>query len=98
MSIINKNLTCIPVIFLKLILIFNFRNTSIVLTITVHIESNVNEINADRNKHICKTKFLLALLCSFAQVDTAFDALVTILVMAPVDAGFSGGYKPISPI
>ena len=41
-------------IFLKQIIIFNFRNTIIVLTITVHIESNVNEINADRNKHTCK--------------------------------------------
>ena len=85
-------------IFLKLIFIFNSRNTIIVLTITVHIASNVNEINADRNKHICKKNFLLALLCSIALVDTAFDAFVTILVMLTVDAGFSGGYKPISPI
>ena len=95
--VINENLTCIPTIFLKLIFIFNFRNTIIVLTITVCIASNVNEINADRNKHVCKF-FLLALLCSIALVDTAFDAFVTILVMVPVDAGFSGGYNPISPI
>ena len=56
------------------------------------------KINADRNKHICKKIFLLALLCSIAMVDTAFDAFATILVIVPVDAGFSGGYKPISPI
>ena len=42
--------------------------------------------------------FLLALLCPIAPVDTAFDALATILVMVPVDAGFSGGYKSFSPI
>ena len=67
-------------------------------TITVHIENNVIEINADRNKHICKKIFLLALLCSIAPVDAAFDALATILVRALFDAEFSGGYKPISPI
>ena len=76
----------------------NSRNTTIILTVTVCIESNVIEINADRNKHICKKIFLLVLLCSIAPVDAAFDALVTILVTAPVDTGFSGGYKPISPI
>ena len=97
-SVINENLTHIPTIFLKLIFIFNFRNTTIVLTVTIHIISNVNVINAERNKHICKKKFLLALLCSIASVYTAFDALVTILVMVPVDAVFSGGYKPITPI
>ena len=97
MSVINENLTCIPTIFLKLIFMFDFRNTTIILTVTVYIESNMNEINANRNKHICK-KILLALLCSIAQVDAAFDALATILVRAPVDAVFSGGYKPISPI
>ena len=96
MSLINENLMHIPMIFLKLIFIFNIRNTTIVLTVTVCIESNVNEISANRNKHMCKKK-LLALLCSMALVDTAFDALVTILVMVPVDAGFSGGYKSISP-
>ena len=98
LSFINENLTCIHTIFLKLIFIFNFRNTIIVLTITVCIASNMNEINDDRNKHICKNNCLLALLCSIAPVDTAFDAFATILVMVPVDAGFSGGYKPISPI
>ena len=97
-SVINENLTHIPTIFLKLIFMFDFRNTTIILTVTVHIESNVIEINADRNKHICKKYFLLALLCSIALVDAAFDALATILVRAPVDAGFSGGYEPISPI
>ena len=42
-------------------------------------------------------KILLALLCSIA-IDTAFDAFATILVMVPVDAAFSGGQEPISPI
>ena len=54
-------------------------------------------MNADRNKHICKN-FLLALICSIVPIHTAFDAFTTILVMVPVDAWFSGGYKPISPI
>ena len=93
-----KNLTCIPMILLKLIFLFHYRNATIILTVTVHIENNMIEINANRNKHICKNFFLLALLFSIAPVDAAFDALVTILVMAPVDAGFSGGYKPICPI
>ena len=75
---------------------FDFRNTTIILTVTFCIESNVIEINTDRNKHICK-RILLALLFSIALVDAAFDALATILVRAPVEAGFSGGYKPTSP-
>ena len=58
-SVINENLTCIPMIFLKLILTFNFRSTIKTLTITVHIASNVNEIKADRNKHICKKIYTL---------------------------------------
>ena len=48
--------------------------------------------------NISVKKNLLALLCSIALVDTAFDEFVTILVMVPVGAGFSGGYKPISLI
>ena len=40
---------------------------------------------------------LLALVCSIV-IDTAFDASLTILVMVPVDAGFSGGYVPIYSI
>ena len=48
--------------------------------------------------NISAKKCLLALLCSIGLGDTAFDALVTILVMVPVDAEFPGGYKPISPI
>ena len=55
-------------------------------------------MNADRNKYICKKIFLLAFICSIVPIDTAFDVFATILVMVPVDAGFSGGYKPISPI
>ena len=89
MSVINENLTHTPTIFLKLIFIFDFRHMIIVVTVTVCIENNVIGINADRNKHICKRIFPLALLCSIAPVDAAFDALVTILVMVPVDAGFS---------
>ena len=42
-------------------------------------------------------KILLALVCSIV-IDTAFDAFLKILVMVPVDAGFSGGYKPIYSI
>ena len=49
-------------------------------------------------EHIHKIFFLLELLCSIALVHPAFDALATILVRAPVDAGFPGGCKPISPI
>ena len=74
MSVINENLTCIPTIFLKLIFMFDFRKTTIILTVTVCIESNVIEINANRNKHLCKKNFLLALLCSIALVDGTFDA------------------------
>ena len=98
MSVINENLTHITTIFPKLIFMFDFRNTTIILTGTVCIESNVIEINADRNKHICKKSFLLALLCFIALVDAAFDGLVTIPDRAPVDVGLSGGYKPINPI
>ena len=76
---------------LKLIFTFKVKNRTIILTNTVHIASNVNEINADGNKHICKNKFLLALVCSTALIDTVFEALVTILVMVLVDAAFSGG-------
>ena len=45
-----------------------------------------------------KKFFLLALLCSIAPVDTAFDAFATLLVMVLFEAGFSGEYKLISPI
>ena len=48
--------------------------------------------------NISAKKFLLAFLCSIALVDAAFDPLATILVRAPVDAGFSGGYEPINSI
>ena len=48
--------------------------------------------------NISAKKILLGLLCSIALIDEAFDALATILVRAPVHAGFSGGYKPTSPI
>ena len=84
-------------IFLKLIFMFNFINTIIILTITVDIANNVKKVNTDRNKHICQ-KILFALLSSIVLVDTTLDALATILVIVPVDAVFSGGYKPINPI
>ena len=78
-----------PTILLKLILTFKYRNTIINLTVTAHTVSSVKKINSSRSEHICKN-FVLALLCSIA-IDTAFDALATILVMVPVDAVFSGG-------
>ena len=67
------------------------------LTTTICIVSNVSEISAIRNRHTCK-KILLALVCSIAPIDIAFDAFSTILVMVPVDAGFLGGHKPIYSI
>ena len=90
MSVTNEKLICIPMIFVKLIFTFKFRNMTIILTVTVCIASKVHEINTGRNKHICK-KFLLALVCTIALIDTAFDAFSAILVMVPVDAVFSGG-------
>ena len=47
--------------------------------------------------NISVKKILLALVCSIV-IDTAFDTFVTILVMVPVYAVFSGGQGPISPI
>ena len=73
-TVINENLTNMPTILLKLIFMFDSRNATIILTVTVHIENNMIEINASRNIHICK-KIFLALLCSIAPVDAAFDAL-----------------------
>ena len=79
--------------FFKLILTFKYRSTIINLNATIYIADNVSEINAIRNRHYCK-KILLALVCPIV-IDTAFGASFTILVMVPVDAGFSGGYEPI---
>ena len=67
------------------------------LTATIHIANSVSEVNAIRNRHACKEKVLLALVCSIV-IDTAFDASSTILVMVPVDVMFSGGYEPICSI
>ena len=39
-------------------------------------------------------QFLLALVCSIAPIDIAFDAFLTILVMVPVDARFLEGINP----
>ena len=56
-----------------------------------------SEINVVRRINDCKKKFLLALvLVHSTVVDTIFDTFSTILVMVPVDAGFSGGLDPIS--
>ena len=76
------------IFFLKLILTFKFRSTIINLNVTAHTANSVKKINSSRSVHI--KKILLALLCSIA-IDTALDAFVTILVMVPVDAAFSGG-------
>ena len=50
---------------------------------------SVKQILLERD--IFVKKFLPALVCSTV-VDTIFDASLTILVMVPVDAGFSGGF------
>ena len=89
MSVINDNLTHIPRILLKLTFMFDSRNQTITINVTVCIENNVIEINADKNKNRCK-RFLLALFHSIV--------MATILVKVQVDAAFSGGYKPISLI
>ena len=68
---------------------FDSRNQTIIINITVYIKNNVIEINADKNKNSCK-KNLFALF--------HYIVLATILVKVPVDAAFSCGYKPISPI
>ena len=86
-----------PMKFFKLNLTFKYRSTIINLTATIHIANNVSEINAIRNRHACKKNFLLALVCSIV-IDAAFNASLTILVMVPVDVGFSGGYEPIYSI
>ena len=54
---INENLICLPTIFLKLIFTFKFGNMTIILTITVCIPNNVDEIDGGTNKHICKNIF-----------------------------------------
>ena len=83
MSVINDNLTHKPRILLKLTFMFDSRKQTITINVTVCIENNVIEINADKNKNRCKKKILLALFCSIV--------LATILVNVPVNAAFSGG-------
>ena len=97
-SVNNENFMHTFTIFLKLILTFKYTNMVINLTTTIHIASKVSEVSAIRNRHTCKKIFLLALVCSIAPIDIAFDVFSTILVMVPVDAGFLGGYKPIYSI
>ena len=58
--------------------------------------SNESEINFVRRINACKNFFLLGLvLVHFTVVDTIFDISSTILVMVPVDGGFSRGLTPI---
>ena len=85
-----------PMKLFKLILTFKYRSMILNLTATIHIANNVSKINAIRHRHACKN-ILLALVCSIV-IDTSSDAFSTILVMVPVDAGFSGGCEPICSV
>ena len=67
------------------------------LNATICNVNNVSETKIVRRIHACKQIFLLALVHSTV-FDTIFDTSLTILVMVPVDAGFSGGLDPISLI
>ena len=58
---------------------------------------NVNsdsETNIVRRKNACKTILLALVLVYSTVVDIIFDISSTILVMVPVEAGFSGGWIP----
>ena len=80
--------------FFKLILTFEYKSTIVNLNATICDANNVSETNVIRRIHACKKIFLLALVHSTV-VDTIFDTSLTILVMVPVDAGFSLGLTPI---
>ena len=86
--------------FSKLDFTLAYRNTIIkMLNATICDANNVSETNIIRRIYVCKEKCLLALvLVHSTVVDTIFVTSSTILVMVPVDAGFSGGLDPISLI
>ena len=57
MCIIN-DLICIPRIHLKLTFVFDSRNQTIIINITVHVKNSVIEVNADKNKNSHKKFYL----------------------------------------
>ena len=80
--------------FFKLDFTLGYRNTIVNLNATTCNVNNGNEMNIIRRIHACKKTFLLALvLVHSTVVDTIFDTSSTILVTAPVDAGFFGGVR-----
>ena len=62
----------------------------VTLNATICIVNEVSETNITRKRHVHNKKFLLVLVRSTV-IDTIVYASSTILVMVPVDAGFSGG-------
>ena len=64
------------------------------LCTTICDANNESETNIVRRINACKNVFLLALVHSTV-VNIIFDTSSTILVMVPVDAGFSWGLAPI---
>ena len=63
---------------------------------TICSVNNKSEINVVRRINACKKIFLLALVLVHSTVlDTNFNTFSTILVMVPVNAGFSGRLDPI---
>ena len=73
-----------------------YRNMTKKLYTVICGANNESEINIVRRINACKKIFLLALvLVHSTVVDTIFDISLTILVMVPVDTGFSRGLAPI---
>ena len=99
LSVNNENFMHTPTTFFKLILTFKYKSTIVNLNATICDANNVSETNTTRRigYMLVKKTFLLALVHS-TLVDTIFDTSLTILVMVPVDAGFSWGLAPISLI
>ena len=78
----------------KLAFTLGYRNMTMKLYTVICDAEIESEINIIRRINTCKKIFLLALV-HYTVVDTIFDISLTILVIVPVDAGFSSGLAPI---
>ena len=79
----------------KLDFTLGYRNTTMKLYTVICSTKIESEINVVRRINACKKNLLALVLVHSTVVDTIFDISSTILVMVPVDAGYSGGLAPI---
>ena len=98
LSVTNKNLLHMSETLFKLDFTLWYRNMIINLYITICDVNNASKINIVRRINVCKKIFTALVLVHSTVHDAIFDTFLTILVMVPVDAGFSGGLDPISLI